>query len=104
MKKKVLTASILLAIIAIALVGYFVGCSQFGGDAVSSRRAEQSSEEGDVTFAEVTDKSDSEPQEPTEPQAMLFQLQEEAAKGGPVLSRPLKNCWENKGRLSRLRV
>jgi Ca-activated chloride channel family protein len=77
-KKKVLTASILIVLTAIAVVGYFVGCSQFGGDAVSSRTTDQSREEGDVTFVEVTEKPDSEPQELTEPQAMLFQLQKEA--------------------------
>ncbi len=79
MKKKILIASILLAVTVIVLVSYF-GCSQFGGDAVSSRTAEQLSEEGDVTFAEVTDKSDSEPQAVTEPQDMLSQLQTVTAK------------------------
>jgi len=79
-KTKILTVSILLGITAIAMIGYFVGCSQFGGDAVSSRTAEQSSEEGDVTFAEVTDKSDSEPQVVTKPQAILSQLQKDVAE------------------------
>ncbi len=90
MKKKVLTASILIVLTAIAVVGYFVGCSQFGGDAVSSRTADKSSEEGDVTFAEVTDKSDSEPQAVTEPQAMLFQLQKEAEEDEVLLRTKLE--------------
>ncbi len=60
MKKKILIASILLAITAIVLIGYF-GCSQQEGDTVSSRTAvDESSKEEDVTFAEVTDKPDSE--------------------------------------------
>ena len=87
MKKKVLTASILIVLTvltAIAMIGYFVGCSQFGGDAVSSRTTDQSSEEGDVTFAELSDKSDSEPQVVTKPQAILSQLQEETAKKDEV--------------------
>jgi len=59
-KKKILIASILLAITAIVLIGYF-GCSQQEGDTVSSRTAvDESSKEEDVTFAEVTDKPDSE--------------------------------------------
>jgi Ca-activated chloride channel family protein len=77
-KKKILIASILLAITAIVLVGYFIGCSQFGGDALSSRTADQSSEEEGVTFAEVADKPDSEPQVVTEPQAILSRPQKEA--------------------------
>jgi len=83
-KKKILIASILIVLTAIAMIGYFVGCSQFGGDAVSSRTTDQSSEEGDVTFAELSDKSDSEPQVVTKPQAILSQLQEETAKKDEV--------------------
>jgi Ca-activated chloride channel family protein len=77
-KKKILIASILLAITAIVLVGYF-GCSQQEGDTVSSRTADQSREEDVVTFAEVTEKPDSEPQVPTEPQTIV-QLNQERAK------------------------
>ena len=75
MKKKILTLSILLGITAIAIVGYFVGCSQHESGTVSSQTAEKSSEEEILTFAEVTAKPDSEPQAVTEPQAMVSQLQ-----------------------------
>ncbi len=91
MKKKVLTASILLAIIAIALVGYFVGCSQFGSDTVSSQtETDKPIEEEGVTFAELTEKPDSKPQELTEPQAMLFQLQKEAEEDEVLLRTKLE--------------
>jgi len=77
-KKKVLIASILLAITAIVLVGYF-GCSQQESGTVSSRTAvDESSKEEGVTFVEVTDKPDSEPQVVTEPQAILSRRQKEA--------------------------
>ena len=83
MKKKILIASFLLAITAIVIVSYF-GCSQQEGDTVSSRTAvDESSKEEDVTFAEVTEKPDSEPQVPTEPQTMV-QLQQETAKENEV--------------------
>ncbi|MFB0555699.1 MAG: VIT domain-containing protein, partial [Phycisphaerae bacterium] len=78
MKKKILIASILLAITATVLVGYF-GCSQQEGDTVSSRTAvDESSKEEGVTIAEVTEKPDSEPQVVTEPQAIWSKLQKEA--------------------------
>jgi len=83
-KKKILTVSILLAVTAIVLVSYF-GCSRQEGDTVSSRTAvDKSSKEEGVTFAEVTDKPDTEPQVLPEPQTMLTQLQEEAVKKGEV--------------------
>ncbi len=80
MKKKILIASILLGITAIAIVGYFVGCSQHESDTVSSQTAEKSSEEGNVTFVEVTAKPDSEPQLPTELQNILSGLQKEVPR------------------------
>ncbi len=58
MKKTILITSILCAITALSLVGYFVGCSQSGGDAVFSPPADKSSGEGDVVFAEITEKPD----------------------------------------------
>jgi len=83
-KKKVLIASILLAITALVLVGYF-GCSQSGSGTVSSRTAvDESSKEEDVTFVEVADKPGSEPQVPSELITTLSQLQKEEAKKDEV--------------------
>ncbi|MCH8120638.1 MAG: VWA domain-containing protein [Planctomycetes bacterium] len=89
MKKKILTVSILLGITAIAIVGYFVGCSQHESGTVSSRTADRSSEEEGVTFADVSDKPDSKAQLPTEPQAILSQPQKDVAEDGIRLRKQL---------------
>jgi hypothetical protein len=79
-KKKVLIASILLAITAIALVGYF-GCSQQGSETVSSRIAiDTSGKEEEAAFPEVTDELDSEPQVRPELITSLSQPQKVTAK------------------------
>ena len=78
MKKKIMITSILCAITALSLVGYFVGCSQSGGDAVFSPPIDESSEEADVVYADVAEAHDSEVQMPTKPQDALSQLQKEA--------------------------
>jgi Ca-activated chloride channel family protein len=92
-KKKVLIASILLAITAIVLVGYF-GCGQQESGTVSTRTAvDESSKEEDITFVEVADKLDSDIQVPTEPQTIV-QLQQERAKENVHLRTQLETAKE----------
>ena len=83
MKKKIMITSILCAITALSLVGYFVGCSQSGGDAVFSPPADKLSEEADVVYADVAEAHDSEVQMPTKPQDALSQLQKDAKDKSP---------------------
>ncbi|MHC4106225.1 MAG: hypothetical protein ACYSR9_14880, partial [Planctomycetota bacterium] len=79
MKKKILITSIFLGLTAIATVVY-LGCSQQGSGTLSSRtEVDASSEEADVTWADITDKSDFEVQMTTEPQDNLSQLQKDVA-------------------------
>ena len=81
MKKKILITSIFLGVTAIAMVVY-LGCGWQGGSTVSSSRPAlvKSSEEADVTFAEVAEKHGTEVQMKTEPQDELSQLQKDVAK------------------------
>ena len=94
MKKKILIASILLAITAIVLVGYF-GCGQQESGTVSTRTAvDESSKEEDITFVEVADKLDSDIQVPTEPQTVV-QLQQETEKEEVQLRTQLEPAKES---------
>ncbi len=100
MKKKVLITSILLAVTVIVLVGYF-GCSQQEGDTVSSRTAvDESSKEEDVTFAEVTEKADSEMQVSPELQNVLSQPQTVTAKDEVHFRTQLKPTKESEEAVS----